>query len=196
TVRIRDAGGKQWRPRFVILWLRLRTRMPRIAMDPLDNLSETQEIERLADGFTFTEGPLWDAAGLYFFADVYASNLFRLVPGSRPELVRSDTGHGNGATFDLHRRLILCEGKNRRVTRCVPGGAVETLIEGYKGKRLNRPNDVVCRSNGDIYFTDPGLSVPLAERELPHSGVYCVSPDGSVRVVANCEYPNGLAFSP
>src|SRR5262249_48454844 len=104
-------GGKRWRPRFVILWLRLRTRMPRIAMDPLDNLSETQEIERLADGFTFTEGPLWDAAGFYYFADVYASNLFRLVPGSRPELVRSDTGHGNGATFDLHRRLILCEGK-------------------------------------------------------------------------------------
>ena len=165
-------------------------------MEPLQNLLETQEAERLASGFTFTEGPLWHPSGFLYFADVYASNLYRLVPGSRPELVRSDTGQGNGTTFDLRGRLVLCEGKARRVSRSAFDGDVETLVERYEGKRLNRPNDVVCRSNGDIYFTDPGLSVPLAERELPHSGVYCLSADGGVRLVANCEYPNGLAFSP
>src|SRR5262249_12804953 len=65
-----------------------------------------------------------------------------------------------------------------------------------EGKRLNRPNDVVCRSDGGLYFTDPGLRVPLAEREVPHAGVYRIAPDGAVTLVADCEYPNGLCFSP
>ena len=69
-------------------------------------------------------------------------------------------------------------------------------MDRFEGKRLNRPNDVVCRSDGSIYFTDPGLRVPLAERELPHAGVYRIAPDGTITLVADCEYPNGLAFSP
>jgi gluconolactonase len=90
----------------------------------------------------------------------------------------------------------MCEGANRRVTRIDADGNVEVLVERYEGKRLNRPNDVVCRSDGSIYFTDPGLRVPLAERELPYAGVYRVSPDGAVDLIVDCEYPNGLAFSP
>ena len=69
-------------------------------------------------------------------------------------------------------------------------------MDRFEGKRLNRPNDVVCRSDGSIYFTDPGLRVPLGERELPYAGVYRVAPDGTQSLVADFEYPNGLAFSP
>ena len=69
-------------------------------------------------------------------------------------------------------------------------------MDRFEGKRLNRPNDVVCKSDGSIYFTDPGLRVPLAERELPSAGVYRIAPDGKTALVADCEYPNGLAFSP
>jgi gluconolactonase len=68
-------------------------------------------------------------------------------------------------------------------------------VDRFEGKRLNRPNDVVCRSDGSLYFTDPGLRVPLAERELTHAGVYRIAPDGKSTLIADCEYPNGLAFS-
>jgi len=70
------------------------------------------------------------------------------------------------------------------------------LMDRYQGKRINRPNDVVCRSDGSIWFTDPGLRIPLADKELVHSGVYRIMPDGTKRLVAEFEYPNGLAFSP
>jgi gluconolactonase len=69
-------------------------------------------------------------------------------------------------------------------------------MDRYEGKRINRPNDVVCKSDGSIWFTDPGLRVPLADKELAHSGIYAVEPDGASRLVAEFEYPNGLAFSP
>jgi gluconolactonase len=77
-----------------------------------------------------------------------------------------------------------------------PDGPSEMVMDRFEGKRLNRPNDVVCKSDGSIWFTDPGLRIPLAEREVPHAGVYRVAPDGSARLVADFEYPNGLAFSP
>ena len=93
-------------------------------------------------------------------------------------------------------RLVICEGGNRRLTRWSDDTHSEVLIDRYEGKRINRPNDVVCKSDGSIWFTDPGLRVPLADKELPHSGVYAVAPDGASRLVAEFEYPNGLAFSP
>ena len=164
--------------------------------DGLAGILEAGEAERLATGFVFTEGPLWHPEGFYYFVDVRASRLYRITPGRAAELLREKTGGGNGTTFDLQGRLVLCEGENRRVTRITPGGVVEVLVDRYEGKRLNRPNDVVCKSDGSLYFTDPGLRVPLAERELTYAGVYRVSPDGTTTLVADCEYPNGLAFSP
>ena len=164
--------------------------------DALSAILESTEAQRLATGFVFTEGPLWHPEGFYYFVDVRSSVLYRVTPGRAPEVVRDKTGGGNGTTFDLERRLILCEGDNRRVTRTAADGRLEVLMDRFEGKRLNRPNDVVCRSDGSIYFTDPGLRVPLAERELPHAGVYRVAPDGTQALVADFEYPNGLAFSP
>src|SRR6059036_207217 len=164
--------------------------------DALSKILDSTEAERLATGLVFTEGPLWHPDGFYYFVDIRRSLLFRLSPGRAAEIVRENTGGGNGTTFDLQGRLVLCEGDNRRVTRTSADGRIEVLMDRFEGKRLNRPNDVVCRSDGSIYFTDPGLRVPLAERELPSAGVYRIAPDGKTSLVADCEYPNGLAFSP
>src|SRR5215471_17281636 len=165
-------------------------------MAGLDTILETTPAERPATGFVFTEGPLWHPDGYYYFADVRSSVFYRLRLGQAPETVRTATGEGNGTTFDLQGRVIICEGGNRRVTRWSDDRHRETLMDRYEGKRINRPNDVVCKSDGSIWFTDPGLRVPLADKELPHSGVYAVRPDGTSRLVAEFEYPNGLAFSP
>jgi gluconolactonase len=164
--------------------------------DPLSTILATTEAQRLATGFGFTEGPLWHPDGFYYFVDIRKSTLHRIAPGKAPELVRDNTGEGNGTTFDLEGRLVICEGGNRRVTRWSADGASQVLMDRYEGKRLNRPNDVVCKSDGSLWFTDPGLRVPLEKRELPYAAVYRVAPDGTTSMVIDCEYPNGLAFSP
>ena len=171
--------------------------------DGLTGILETTTPERLATGFGFTEGPSWHPDGFYYFVDIRKSTLHRVTPARVPEgeartveVVRTETGEGNGTTFDLQGRLVMCEGGNRRVTRMAADGRVEVVVDRYEGKRFNRPNDVVCRSDGSLFFTDPGLRVPLAQRELPYAGVYRVAPDGTTTLFADCEYPNGLAFSP
>jgi len=164
--------------------------------DGMSAILETTQAERLATGFVFTEGPLWHPDGFYYFGDVRASMFYRITPGRPHEVVREKTGGGNGTTFDLQGRLVVCEGDNRRLTRRAADGRFEVLVDRFEGKRLNRPNDVVCKSDGSLYFTDPGLRVPLPEREVEHAGVYRVGPDGAVSLVADFEYPNGLAFSP
>src|SRR6201993_1196377 len=165
-------------------------------MPGLETILDTGEAERLATGIAFTEGPQGHPDRFYYFVDVRKSVLYRPPPGRAAAVVRSETGEGSGTTFDLQGRLVICEGGNRRVTRWSSEGRSEVLMDRYEGKRINRPNDVVCKSDGSIWFTDPGLRVPLAERELPHAGVYRVEPDGQSRLVAEFEYPNGLAFSP
>ena len=175
------------------------------AANPLPDVLETTEAERLATGFIFTEGPLWHPQGYWYFVDIRQNKLMRMTPGKAPELVRTTAG-GNGTTFDLEGRLILCEGDGRRVTRMGADGKVETLVDTYKGGRFNRPNDVVCHSNGCLYFTDPDKRRPYHEREIPGregednlwdgAAVYRLAPDGASSVLALCEYPNGLALSP
>ena len=171
----------------------------------LPDVLETTDAERLATGFTFTEGPLWHPDGYWFFVDLRRNMLFRLTPGKEPELVRTTIG-GNGTTFDLQGRLIVCEGDDRRLTRMGADGKVESLVDNYKGGRFNRPNDVICHSNGCLYFTDPDKRRPYHEREIPGPAgennlwdgarVYRLAPDGNLSVLANCEYPNRLALSP
>ena len=171
----------------------------------LPGVLETVEAERLATGFVFTEGPLWHPDGFYYFVDIRTNRLYRITPGQKAEVVRETAG-GNGTTFDLQGRLILCEGGGRRLSRMGRDGKVETVVDRHQGGRFNRPNDAVCRSDGSLYFTDPDKRVPYAEREIPGPAgidnlwdgacVYRVAPDGALSVLAHCEYPNGLAFSP
>ena len=153
--------------------------------DALGSLLETKEAERLATGFVFTEGP----SGTRTASTTSSTCARACSTGSCPAAPRGgprEDGGGNGTTFDLQGRLVICEGDNRRVARMAADGrAVEVLVDRFEGKRLNRPNDVVCKSDGSIYFTDPGLRVPLAERELPYAGVYRVMPDGVISLVAD-----------
>jgi len=162
----------------------------------LDEVLESDKVERLATGFKFTEGPLWHPDGFYYFVDIRSNTLHRITPGKPAELVRSDTNETNGTTFDLQGRLVVCEGGNRRVTRWSSDTQFDVLMDRWQGKKLNRPNDVLCKSDGSLYFTDPGYRVPFEQREMQHAGIYRVMPDGSQKMVADFEYPNGLAFSP
>jgi gluconolactonase len=171
----------------------------------LPDILETTEAERLATGFKFTEGPLWHPDGFFYFVDLRSNKLYRITPGEKPELVR-ETQEGNGTTFDLQGRVIHCEHNARGVTRLHPDGKIEVIADRYMGGRLNKPNDVVCRSDGSLFFTDPDKRVPYSKREIPgpegldnvwdSASVYRIAPDGTVSRVAFCEYPNGLAFSP
>ena len=163
-------------------------------MAGLSDILETTQLEKVADGFVFTEGPLWHPDGFYYFVDIRQNLLYRMVLGQKPEVVRKTIG-GNGTTFDLQGRLVQCEGDGRMVTRLEANGAVTTLADRFEGKKLNRPNDVICHSNGSLYFTDPGYRVPMAERELD-AAVYRIAPDGVVSLAVPVEYPNGLALSP
>ncbi|WP_256868172.1 SMP-30/gluconolactonase/LRE family protein [Candidatus Entotheonella palauensis] len=163
----------------------------------LTNVVESAEAERLATGFVFTEGPLWHPDGYWLFVDVRASLIYRLSTGGQPEVIREHSGGSNGMTFDLQGRRLICEGDNRQVTRPEPDGTYTPLAQRLGDKRINRPNDIVTRSDGSIYFTDPAGRLPQAERELDFSGVHRIAPDGTLsNATSETEYPNGLAFSP
>jgi gluconolactonase len=163
----------------------------------LTSIVESSQAERLATGFVFTEGPLWHPDGHWLFVDVRANLIYRLRPGGQPEIIRDNSGSSNGMTFDLQGRLIICEGDNRQITRLEPDGTYTPLAQRLGGKRINRPNDLVTRSDGSIYFTDPGGRLTPQERELDFSGVHRIAPDGTLsNATAETEYPNGIAFSP
>ncbi len=160
-------------------------------------LLETPHPEMAATGFRFTEGPLWSGDGFIYFVDIRRSLQFAWSRSTGSRVAREDTGEGNGTTFDAEGRMLMCEGGRRRVTRKEADGQWVPVADGLDGKRLNRPNDVVCHSSGAIYFTDPAGRLPDSERDLDFSGVLMISTDGGLSVATDeCEYPNGLAFSP
>jgi sugar lactone lactonase YvrE len=144
-----------------------------------------------------SEGPVWHPEGYLTFVWFRQSKLVRWDPDGTVTIVRENTGGGNGCTLDRQNRLIMCEGEHRAVTRTEPDGTITMIADKWQGKRLNRPNDVVCASGGTVYFTDPQGRMPLDERELGFSPVFKIMPDGTVDVATDkCGYPNGLAFSP
>jgi gluconolactonase len=152
----------------------------------------------LTTGWGRTEGPLWHPQGCLTFVDLEGSRLLRWDTNGQVSVVRQNTGEGNGCTLDRQGRLIMCEGADhRRITRLEPDGSVTILAETWQGKRFNKPNDVICRSDGTIYFTDPELRLPREQREIGFSGVFRIDPQGEVHLTTDeCEYPNGLALSP
>ena len=176
----------------------------------LEDLLEPGEAQRLASGFVFTEGPLWHPEGFFYFTEIVnwlpmgmvrevsgtTGRLYRIAPGGKPEVLRETAGGTNGTTFDLQGRLLICEPDARRLVRLSADGREEVLVADIGGRRLNKPNDVICRSDGSLFFTDPGLRVPIEEREMSENGVWCIGRDGGVSLFADTEYPNGLAFSP
>lgn len=169
-----------------------------------DIVPKSSKLEKIATGFVFTEGPIWDAAqGCLFFSDIPANKMRKWTEAKGAELFREPSGKSNGLTLDKQRRLIACEHANRRVSRTEKDGTVVTIADKYNGKKLNSPNDVVVKSDGSIYFTDPpyGLTAEfgnLGEQELPFQGVYRLSTDGKTLtlLIDDFDKPNGLAFSP
>lgn len=163
---------------------------------PCQDFSEVQ-VEKVASGYIFTEGPVWSREGFLLFSDVPANRIIRYVPGEGAAVHRENTNGGNGNTFDAKGRLYTCESRTRRVIRTDKKGKVEVLAEKYDGKRLNAPNDIVVRRDGHIYFTDPAFGNQAESRELDFYGVYHIDLRGTLELVAKpAGRPNGIALSP
>ncbi len=154
-------------------------------------------IEKVDAGFRFTEGPVWSREGFLLFSDVPNNQIRKLVPGERSVAFRDDSHGANGNTFDAQGRFYSCESKTRRVVRMDKKGKMEVLAEKWEGKRLNAPNDIVVRKDGQIYFTDPAFGDQADTRELAFYGVYHINPKGVMNLIARpAGRPNGIAFSP
>lgn len=173
---------------------------------------KSAQIEKLCEGFNWSEGPVWKD-GAMLFSDVPENIIYQWKPGEtkatvflKPSGMTSPTAGfreqgSNGLAVDKKNQLILCQHGDRRIARLVGDGKFETIADRYEGKRFNSPNDLAIRSNGDIYFTDPPYGLeklnesPL--KELPFNGVYRVTPDGKVTLLTKeLGFPNGIAFSP
>lgn len=155
------------------------------------------EIEQLATGFKFVEGPVWHKDGYWLFSDIPSNRIHTITPEGKVGVHRDPSGNSNGLTFDRGGRLLACEHGNRRVSIAGADGQPETLADTFANKRLNSPNDLVVHSSGAVYFTDPPYGIKPEEMEQEHAGVYRLGNDGSIQLlVADFEKPNGLAFSP
>jgi gluconolactonase len=169
-------------------------------------------IEKLADGFQFIEGPIWSPEGYLLFSDPNNNTIYRWSEDDGLSVYRAKSGYGgtdigeysqpgsNGLTFDREGRLTICEHGNRRVTRLEKNGVLTVLADRYEGNRLNSPNDLVYKSDGALYFTDPPFGLPKLHgdprRELPFTGVFRYH-EGRLQLVSrDLTGPNGVAFSP
>ena len=166
---------------------------------------DTAQVERLAEGCRWSEGPAWFPAGRYVvWSDIPNDRMLRWdEPTGTVGTFRTPSHNSNGNTVDRQGRLVTCEHGARRVTRTEHDGSITVIADAYEGKRLNSPNDVVLKSDGSIWFTDPSYGIEshyegnAAESEIGACHVYRVDPDsGAVRIVADdFDHPNGLAFS-
>ena len=187
------------------------------AMDQI--ISPDAVVEKLAGGFLFTEGPIWvpktkQEAGYLLFSDPQKNVIYRWTQDGTLSIFMPNSGYSgadvadfsqpgsNGLTLDSKGRLTINQQGNRRIVRREKDGQLTVLADRYEGKRLNSPNDLVYKSDGALYFTDPPFGLPKLfndpHKELPYSGVYRVSPDGkNIRLLTtDLKGPNGIAFSP
>jgi len=191
----------------------VETRIQRLdpALDAI--IAPGTRMEKVAGGFLFTEGPVWVRDGGYLlFSDPNNNLIYRWSPEDGVSIYRTHSGYSgmdigeygqpgsNGLTLDQQGRLTINEHGNRRVTRLEKNGQLTVLADRYQGKRLNSPNDLVYRSDGALYFTDPPFGLPKffddSRKELPFSGVFALI-NGELKLVSeDLKGPNGLAFSP
>jgi gluconolactonase len=171
------------------------------------------KLERIADGFTWVEGPVWNKeGGFLLFSDIPANRVYKWKAGEGVSVYLERSGYNgvapftgkepgsNGLTFDRDGRLVLCRHGDRQIARLEQDGRLTVLADHYDGYRLNSPNDLVFKSNGELYFTDPPFGLPKAfddPDKAPVQGLYRLSTDGLVTlVIKDITAPNGLAFSP
>jgi gluconolactonase len=186
-------------------WAQAAKRIDQYAPELEKIISPSEPIQELAAGLGGelgpAEGPVWWKEGGYLlFSDIHANKRMKYVPGQGLSVFKEPTNRANGLTRDLQGRLVACEHDSRRVTRQELDGSITVIANNYQGRRLNRPNDVVVKSDGCIYFTDPwSLATAAPEQwDLSFHGVYRVTPDlGTLTLLADdFTLPNGLAFSP
>lgn len=160
-------------------------------------------VKQLATGFDWVEGPVWFGdANCLLFSDIPNNRIMRWSPNDGISIYREPSNYSNGHTRDLQGRLISCEHGTRRVIRTEHDGSITIIADSFEGKRLNSPNDVVVKSDGSIWFSDPHYGIMTnyegfkAEQELP-CNVYRIEPDTGkmTAVVTDLDCPNGLAFS-
>jgi gluconolactonase len=195
-------GGLAVTGGFSELWAQSARKIESMAPE-LDRIIGTSEpIRELTSGYGGdigpAEGPLWWAEGRYLlFHDIQTARRMKYTPGQAASVAMEKTNEANGMTRDLQGRLIAAEHLTRRVTRYEPDGSITVVANSFQGKRLLRPNDVVVKSDGSIYFTDPGGTAAPEQWDVTLSGVYRVSADlGSMSlIIDDMVRPNGLAFS-
>src|SRR5271167_1223161 len=156
------------------------------------------QLTKVATGFGFTEGPVWDPSGYLWVSDETLNKIFKVNTrtGQKQEIL--SLGDPDGNTYDRQHRLLDCASVLRAIIRLSPDGkSYTTVVDRYQGKRLNSPNDVVLGPDGAIYFTDPTSDLPKDQKqEIPFKGVYRFA-DGQLQLLTkDLEDPNGLAFSP
>jgi gluconolactonase len=171
------------------------------------------KLEKIADGFTWVEGPVWHQEGRYLlFSDIPSNGVYKWNPGEGVSLFVKNSGYSgttpfagkepgsNGLTLDAQGSLVLCRHGDRQIGRLQTNGTIVPLVDHYDGHKLNSPNDLVFKSNGDLYFTDPPFGLPLAfedSSKAPVQGVYRLSKDGTLTLlIHDLQAPNGIAFSP
>jgi gluconolactonase len=186
-----------------------------LRLDPaLDALvPKDVQIEKIAGGFTFTEGPLWRPPGDLWFSDVMGDVVRQWSPdgkiieilhpaGFAPELLHGGRGliGPNAMVADKDGAILLCEHANRRIVRITDDMLISVVVDRYNGKRLNSPNDLVYKSDGSLYFTDPPYALPKEDsdpaKELPFNGVFRLNRGKLQAVITDMTRPNGIAFSP
>jgi gluconolactonase len=171
-------------------------------------------VEKIVSGRKWVEGPVWNRKERYLlFSDIPTNSVIKWQEGQGTSVFLKPSGYSgkalfkgsepgsNGLAFDREGRLVLAQHGDRRISRLEKDGRKTTLVESYNGKRINSPNDVVFKSNGDLYFTDPPFGLPKAfddpAKELPFQGVYRLSQNGKLTLlIKDIKAPNGIAFSP
>ncbi len=174
-------------------------------------VSKDAKIEKIADGFSFTEGPLWHKEGYLLFSDIPANTIFKYIPEEGVSIYLKNSGFvgtdiestgpgSNGLTFDKSGNLIICQHGARQILKYDRAGNFVPLARQFSGKRLNSPNDVVVKSEGAIYFTDPPWGLPKnmedSAKELSFQGVFRIRNGNLELMDGDLKLPNGLAFSP
>jgi gluconolactonase len=154
------------------------------------------ESEKVVEHLRFVDGLAWSHAGFLAIADVRQRKVFKLDTNPHPQVLRDSDGGASGLAYDAEGRLYMCESENRRVSRLDQKGKLETLAEGFQGRKFNAPNDIVVRRDGHVYFTDPAFGSANDKRDLDFYGVWHISPKGDLEVVAKWQTrPNGITLS-
>ena len=162
----------------------------------MQQLFENIQAERVATGLLYADGMVWAREGFLVFSDVAKKVIYRLDPGAAPKPTEEDANGGQGLAYDSQARLYICEPGTRRLVRMDRKAKLETLADAYQGKKLNSPNDVIVRKDGQIYFTDPAFGNAIDSRELDFNGIFRLTPKGELETVTQWKTrPNGIALT-